>query len=172
MSSPAPTAKPALMPETNSTEAISAIRSLIRRGEYLAAYDVAEQTEGHYFQPGLTPLAQAEIKYLRVLALARSGSSQRAMAEAATLAANLPADPLPPKLAEDIAALSARIAKEHALQAALSERPVLAAAAATAYEDVYQRLGRSYAGINAATLWQIAGRKEHAHELASWKYFD
>jgi hypothetical protein len=31
---------------------------------------------------------------------------------------------------------------------------------------VYRRLGRSYAGINAATLWQIAGRTEHARELA------
>ena len=154
------------MPATSSTEAINAIRGLIRRGEYLAAYDVADEAEDHEFQPRLTPVDRVEIKYLRVLALARSGSSQRAVAEAANLTANLPADPLPPELAEDIAALSARIAKYHAMQAPLSERVGLAAAAATAYEDVYRRLGRSYAGINAATLWQIAGKTEHARNLA------
>jgi adenylate cyclase len=38
--------------------------------------------------------------------------------------------------------------------------------AATAYEDVYRRLGRSYAGVNAATLWQIAGRTDQARALA------
>jgi len=154
------------MPATSSTEAIIAIRGLIRRGEYLAAYDVAEEAEVHEFQPGLTPVARAEIRYLRVLALARSGSSHRAVAEAAGLTTSLPADLLPPALAEDIAALSARIAKDHALLAALPDRPALAASAAAAYEDVYRRLGRSYAGVNAATLWQIAGRKEHAQSLA------
>lgn len=165
MSSPAPTAKPALRPETSSADAIVAIRGLIRRGQYLAAYDVAEDAEVLEFQPALTPLARAEIKYLRVLALARSGSSKRAAAEATALAVALPAD-LPPALAEDIAALSARIAKDQALQAGPRERPALAAAAATAYEDVFRRLGRSYAGVNAATLWQIAGRPAQAHQLA------
>ncbi len=166
MSTPAPTAKPALLPATSSTEAISAIRGLIRRGEYLTAYDAAEEAEGHGFQPTLTPVARAEIRYLRVLALARSGSSHRALAEATGLTATLPTESLPPALAEDLAALSARIAKDHALQATPAERPALAAAAAAAYEDVYRRLDRSYAGVNAATLWQIAGRQEHAHTVA------
>ena len=159
MLSPAPSAKPVLLPVTSSGEAISAIRSLIRRGEYLAAYDAAEDAAVHDFQPALTPVAQVEIKYLRVLALARSGSSHRAVAEAASLTATLPADQLPPELAEDIAALSARIAKYHAMQAPRSERPVLAAAAAAAYEDVYRRLGRSYAGVNAATLCKSAAAR-------------
>lgn len=165
MSSPAPTAKPALLPATSSSEAIGMIRHLIRRGEYLAAYDVAEDAVGHNFEPPLTPVARAEIRYLRVLALARSGGSKRAGAEAADLAKSLPAD-LPPALSEDIAALSARIAKDHALRAAPRERPALAAAAATAYEAVYRRLGRSYAGVNAATEWLIAGRADHARALA------
>ncbi len=162
----APTAKPTLLPATTSAEAINAIRGLIRRGEYLAAYDVADEAETHEFQPSLTPLVRVEIKYLRVLALARSGSSSRALAEAAELTKNLPGEPLPPALAEDIAALSARIAKYHAFQAPLAALPELAAAAAATYEDVYRRLGRSYAGVNAATLWQIAGRQEHAQSLA------
>ena len=166
MSSPAQLAKPVLLPATTAAEAIAGIRGLIRRGEYLTAYDAAEDAGVHEFQPPLTPLIQAEIGYLRVLALARSGSSQRAMAEAAALTAALPADPLPPALAEDIAALSARIAKYHAMQAPPAERPELAAAAAAAYEDVYRRLGRSYAGVNASTLWQIAGRAEHAQVIA------
>jgi hypothetical protein len=145
---------------------MAAIRALVRRGEYLAAYDAAEDAGVHDFQPPLTAVARAEIGYLRVLALARSGSSRRAVAEAAALAAALPADPLPAALAEDIAALSARIAKLHALQAPAAERARLAATAAAAYEDVYRRLGRSYAGINAATLWQVAGRRDHAQALA------
>lgn len=163
---PAPSAKPVLLPSTSCREAIESIRTLIRRGEYLTAYDVAEEASVHDFQPVLTPVARVELQYLRVLALARSGSSQRALAEAASLTSALPADPLPPELAEDIAALSARIAKYHAMQAPLPVRPALAEAAATAYEDVYRRLGRSYAAINAATLWEIAGRREHARALA------
>ncbi|HWA28580.1 MAG TPA: adenylate/guanylate cyclase domain-containing protein [Lacunisphaera sp.] len=166
MSVPAPIAKPTLTPATTSAEAITAIRGLIRRGEYLSAYDVADQAERHPFQPALSPVARVEIGYLRVLALARSGSSNRAVAEAAALTAALPADPLPPELAEDIAALSARIAKYHAMQAPVTERSALAASAATAYDAVYRRLGRSYAGVNAATLWQIAGRSELAKKLA------
>lgn len=166
MPSPVPTVKPALTTAMSSAEVITAIRGLIRRGQYLAAYDVAEEAATHEFQPAFTPVARAEIQYLRVLALARSGNSKRAAAEAASLQATLPADLLPPALAEDIAALSARIAKDRALQAAPSERPPLAAAAAAAYEDVYRRLGRSYAGVNAATLWQIAGRQAQAHTLA------
>jgi hypothetical protein len=151
------------MPTESGTMAVSAIRGLIRRGEYLSAYDEAELAE---ILPDITPVELAEIRYLRVLALARSGGSQRAVAEAARLKDSLPADLLPPALAEDVAALSARIAKEHALQAPWPERAQLAAAAAAAYEDVYRRLGRSYAGINAATLWRIAGRIDHAHQLA------
>ena len=166
MSSPAPTVKPALLAATTSTEAIAAIRGLTRRGQYLAAYDLAEEAEVHEFDPPLTSVARAQIKYLRVLALARSGSSKRAAAEAASLAAALPVDLLPPALAEDLAALAARIAKDRALQAPPAERPPLAAAAAAIYEDVFRRLGRSYAGINAATLWQIAGRQPQAHNLA------
>lgn len=164
MSSPKPTAKPVLMPGTPA-EAIALIRSLVRRGEYLAAYDVAEEVEHHAFEPALTELAKTEIRYLQALALTRSGGLRRAAAEAAALTASLPAE-LPPALAEDIAALSARIAKEHALQAAPADRPPLAAAAAKAYEEVYRRLGRSYAGVNTATLWQIAGRTDQARALA------
>lgn len=164
MSSPQLTAKPVLLPG-NPAEAITLIRSLIRRGEYLAAYDVAEEMEHHAFEPALTPLARTEIHYLQALALTRSGGLRRAAAEAAALTASLSAE-LPPALAEDIAALSARIAKEHALQAEPAERPALAAAAARAYEEVYRRLGRSYAGVNTATLWQIAGRADQARALA------
>jgi hypothetical protein len=166
MSSPAPLAKPVLLPATSAADAIAGIRGLIRRGEYLTAYDAAEEAGAHPFEPPLSPVVQTEIRYLRVLALARSGSSRRAMAEAAALTAALPVDPLPPALAEDIAALSARIAKYHAMEAPLAERAELAGAAAAAYEDVYRRLGRSYAGVNAATLWQIAGRPERARQIA------
>jgi hypothetical protein len=98
-----PAAKFVLCPTAQGSEAISAIRNLIRRGEYLAAYDAAEQAEGYPFQPVLDPLVLAELKYLRVLALARSGSAKRAIAETIGLTAALPAN-LPPALSEDIAA--------------------------------------------------------------------
>ena len=166
MPPPVPPANPVLTPATTAPVAIAAIRGLIKRGEFLAAYDMAEEAGTHEFQPALAPVARAEIGYLRVLALARSGGAQRAAAEATALTAALPAGLLPPALAEDIAALSARIAKDHAFQSPASDRPALAAAAAEAYEDVYRRLGRSYAGINAATLWRIAGRTDHAQALA------
>jgi len=165
MSSPPIIPKPSLWLATNTGEAINAIRSLIRRGEYLAAYDVAEEAEWNENQATLEPVILAEVHYLRALALARSGGAKRAAVEVAALAADLPAD-LPPKLAEDIAALTARIAKDRALHGPPAERADLAAAAAKAYEDVYRRLGRSFAGVNAATMWQIAGRPEHALELA------
>ena len=152
------------MATTSGTGAIATIRGLIRRGEYLAAYDAAEEAEA---QPGFDAVTLAEIRYLRVLALARSGGSQRAVAEVVRLAETLPADLLPPALTEDIAALSARIAKDHALQATGPERVELAGTAAAAYEEVYRRLGRSYAGVNAATLWRIAGRDERARKLAA-----
>jgi hypothetical protein len=41
-----PAAKFVLCPTAQGSEAISAIRNLVRRGEYLAAYDAAEQAEG------------------------------------------------------------------------------------------------------------------------------
>src|SRR3954468_7870209 len=96
MSPPPPTAKPALTPATSSAEAITAIRALIRRGEYLTAYDAAEEAAAHEFQPPLNPVTRAEIGDLRVLALAHSGSARRAMVEANGLQAALPVETLPP----------------------------------------------------------------------------
>lgn len=165
MSSLVSSAKPLFSSISSSADAIAAIRDLIRRGEYLTAYDVAEDAEAHAFQPEPTPAARAEIKYLRVLALARSGSSKRAATEAATLAADLPPE-LPARLSEDIAALSARIAKDIALHTPPAERAARAAAAAAAYDNVYRRMGRSYAGVNVATLWQIAGQPTKAQAVA------
>lgn len=165
MSNPTTPAKPVLTATMTSTEAIGVIRGLIRRGDYLAAYDLAEDAETRDFQPPFSPVARTEIRYLRVLALARSGGSKRAAAEAEHLTASLPAG-LSPALTEDIAALSARIAKDIAQHAPPADRPRLAAAAAEAYEEVFRRLGRSYAGINAATEWQVAGRPDHARALA------
>ena len=91
MPNPTP-AKPALVSTTTSAEAIAAIRGLIRRGEYLAGYDAAEEAEQHPFDPGLSALALAELRYLRTLALTRSGGLRRATAEAEALIGSLPPD--------------------------------------------------------------------------------
>lgn len=165
MSNPTTPAKPVLTSTMSSVEAIGVIRGLIRRGDYLAAYDLAEDAETRDFQPPFNAVARTEIRYLRVLALARSGGSKRAAAEAEHLTASLP-EGLSPALTEDIAALAARIAKDIAQHASPDDRPLLSAAAAEAYEEVFRRLGRSYAGINAATEWQVAGRPDHARALA------
>ncbi len=165
MHNPTPFPKPVLTPTMTSPEVIGVIRGLIRRGDYLAAYDIAEDAETRDFQPPFNAVARTEIRYLRVLALARSGGSKRAAVEAESLTASLP-EGLSPALTEDIAALSARIAKDIAQHASPADRPFLSAAAAEAYEGVYRRLGRSYAGINAATEWQVAGRPDHARALA------
>jgi tetratricopeptide (TPR) repeat protein len=165
MTNPTTPAKPALTSTMTSAEAIGVIRGLIRRGDYLAAYDLAEDAETRDFQPPFSAIARTEIRYLRVLALARSGGSKRAALEAEHLTSSLPAG-LSPALTEDIAALSARIAKDIAQHASPDDRPILSAAAAEAYEEVFRRLGRSYAGINAATEWQVAGRPDHARALA------
>ena len=72
----------------------------------------------------------------------------------------------PAKLLEDIAALRARIAKDHALATPESRRAPVAGAAAAAYEAVFDRFHRSYSCINAATLWLLAGDAERSRRLA------
>jgi adenylate cyclase len=140
-------------------DTVAELRVLVGRGEYLTAYDRA-----------VTALEaipdDLEVHYLAVLALVRSGATTTALAQIDERFGALgPETPdASPQLLEDIAALRARIAKEHALADLTPER---AAVAAAAYEEVFDRFHGSYPCINAATLWLLAGEVDRARRLAA-----
>jgi Adenylate and Guanylate cyclase catalytic domain len=136
------------------------IRAALRRGEYLLAYDEA-----------VAALAAApddpELQYVAVLALARAGATSRAEEQLAAYALADRELAGSVKLAEDVAALTARLAKDRALHAEAGERRARAAVAAARYEAVYERFGRPFSCINAATMALLAGERERAGRLAA-----
>lgn len=144
---------------TSVSPVVARIEEFINHGDYLRAFDAAT-TES---DPGLGRVDRAQVDYLRVLALARSGALERAEAELAAL--NYDVTDLPAKLREDRAALRARLAKDRAFE---HTEPTsnLTAIAAQHYEDIYHELGRPFACINAATLWLLAGDGPKARKLA------
>ena len=118
-------------------------------GDYLLAFDLATR--------GLEQHADDEkLKYLAVRALARSGSPWRAEALYQDYGLGRSQD-------IDIASLEARIAKD---QYFVSGTDDAAARSATLYEKVFRRTGDHYPGINAATMWAMAGRPRKAKNLA------
>ncbi len=71
-------------------------------------------------------------------------------------------------LVEDIAAIEARAEKELAFSATEpGERVRHATAAAETYANIHELTGGTYAGINAAMMWRIAGKAEKAGALAA-----
>src|SRR5690348_16087033 len=110
-----------------------------RRGELLAAFDLAEH--GLAENPG-----QEKLEHRAVLALARAGASAEAARRFDEYQLHRSDD-------EDVAALGARIAKDVALAAEGSERRTLAARAAELYGAIHARTGGYYPAVNAATLW-------------------
>ena len=137
------------------TSPLADIRALIARGEYLAAFDAASSVAA-------IGSDDVELRYLRALALARSGATENGRAEAAEAMRLAEGARLDERLEEDLAALVARLEKDAAApgNAPDYER------AAMAYQAVAERLDRPYACVNAATLWMIAGRIERARGLA------
>lgn len=119
----------------------------------MAAYDLARRAlAGHPDDPGL--------QHRCLLALARAG----ARSEAARLLREwgLQGHPDP-----EFAALEARLIKDAALVAEdPRELREQAARAAEAYAAVHARWGGYYPGINAATLWLLAGRQDRARDRA------
>ncbi len=145
---------------------IGDVAALLARGDNLRAYDlVANELERPGAQAATKPADWLRLRYLGGLSLARSGA--RGQAEQVLQGiADASVDALEPALAEDIAALDARLAKDRAVNAAPSERQVLLAEAASRYESVFRKLDRGFAGVNAATLWYLAGELDHARALA------
>ncbi len=144
-----------------ATEAawLQEIREAMDRGEYLTAFDLAtEALNGH-------PTA-CSLQHQMILALARAGATEQALEALASTRIEERASRDDPALQEDIAALRARLAKDHALAVSGAERTTRAAVAARKYEDIYRRLHRPYTCINAATMWLLAGDEARARDLA------
>jgi tetratricopeptide repeat protein len=131
---------------------LEAVRREERRGELLAAFDLAERGLAEHPHDVL-------LKHRAVLALARAGATD----EAARRFAEYGLDRIG---GEDIGALQARIAKDAALSQDGHARVREAAHAADLYEAVFARTGGYYPAINAATLSLIGGDAARASELA------
>jgi hypothetical protein len=138
--------------------ALAAVHAELARGEYLLAYDAARDAAGAFPD-------DLEVRYVAALALARSGAGHRAAEELDAVAPPIVAT-APRHLAEDVAALGARLAKDRAVHAAVGRREQLARAAAERYEDVYRRFEDPYPCVNAATMWLLAGDRVRSAVLA------
>ena len=135
---------------TMTPEAMAALAAM-RRGNLLTAYDIAER--------GLRDAPDdLELKYLSVLALARSGATELASQRFERLGLGGPAT-AQGHLAVDIPALAARLAKDRALGTQGPERVLLLLHAADACEAVFKASGDPYPGVNAAALVLWAGNR-------------
>lgn len=133
-------------------EWLEAVEEQERRGELLAAFDLAER--GLEEHPG-----DLGLEHRAVLALARAGATGEAARRFNEYGLGRSED-------EDVAALGARIAKDVALAAGGAERSVRAGRAAELYGAIAARTGGYYPAVNAATLWRLAGQVERSRELA------
>ena len=141
-----------LEPSRTAAEWLESVRDAERRGEPLAAFDLAGQ--------GLEQHAgDVELRYRAVLALARSGSTAQAAREFDELG-------LSAVDSEDVGALHARIQKDFALAASGAERRRLAGVAAAAYLRIRDRSQGYFPAVNAATLTLVAGDAAGARRLA------
>jgi hypothetical protein len=131
---------------------LEAVRREERRGELLAAFDLAER--GLAEHPD-----DLALKHRAVLALARAGATEEAARRFTDYGLDGVED-------EDVGALAARIAKDSALAERGEERMRRAARAADVYGAVFARTGGFYPAINAATLSLIAGDRARSRELA------
>jgi hypothetical protein len=129
-----------------------AVELALRGGELLTAFDAAEQAL----------LAYPDDRWLQhraVLALARAGSTREARQRFRQYQ-------LSEVDSEDVKALAARLEKDAALQAHGKTRRAAAAHAASLYQAVFESTGGYYSGVNAATLYLLAGDPRRARTLA------
>lgn len=130
----------------------SAVRDAERRGEILDAFDLAERALAEHPD-------DRWLQHRAVLALARAGSTEEARRRFAEYR-------LEEVETEDARALRARIEKDVALAATGEARLAHAAHAAALYHAVFTDSGGYYSGINAATLYLLAGDAETSLALA------
>ena len=133
------------------------IREAMSRGELLQAFDLAERALDAFPE-------EVNLRYAAVLALARMGATRQARIRYNTFKLG-EATKGNPALLLDLATLDARIAKDVALGTS-DNREAHLADAAERYETIFQRSGEYYPGINAASLWLLAGDINRAGDLA------
>jgi len=122
----------------------------LRQGEFLMAYDIAVR--------GCEAFPDNEwLKYQAVLALARSGATERAEELYGSFS-------LQEVDAEDILSLGARIAKDKYFASRTNQEE--AERAAKLYEEIFEKTGGYYPAINAATMWLFAGDEGNCTRLA------
>ncbi len=136
------------------------VRGLERDGNYLAAFDAAMS---NLDRGGGDP----EMRYLAVRALARSGATVQARRLYETLGLHkIDPSAVPDRLAQDVAALAARLDKDMALARLGKERGEWARRSADGYRHAFERQGSPYTASNAATMYLLAGDTELADEFA------
>ena len=129
-------------------------RRALSTGDYLTAFDFVQSA----LEAGV---ADTELRYVGVLALARSGATAKACELYEEWA--LADQPANDALASDLLALRARLDKDLALASGDVD---LAARSAAGYANVHERFGGSYPAVNAATLWRLAGMDTEADRWA------
>lgn len=125
----------------------------IRNGEYLMAYDLATRALERFPD-------NDQLKYQAVLALARSGATERAEELYAAYT-------LQDTESEDISSLGARIAKDRFFDGGTQADKADASRAARLYQDVFEKSGGYYPAINAATMWFFAGEAANCRKMAA-----
>ncbi|HMK69163.1 MAG TPA: adenylate/guanylate cyclase domain-containing protein [Stellaceae bacterium] len=133
-----------------------------READSLKMYDLAQR--------GLAEHPEAmELQYQALLALARAGATNRAQARLADLAAKGKIAALAgSNLANEFAALSARLYKDRAVEASAAEQRGLLAQSAAAYETAFRNGSPNYyPAINAASMWFLAGDAERSKTMAA-----
>ncbi len=137
---------------------IKRIQDANGNGEYLRAADHAENAL-ELLGKNLSPQDRATLHYDFVLAVARSGATDRAneLYEKYKIGANSDVDSQ---------ALRARILKQQSYEQPARKRKKALRRAAAAYEDVYTQTEDSFPAVNASTLYRLAGDIAKAHELA------
>jgi class 3 adenylate cyclase len=128
------------------------VHAALRRGDCIKAYDMAMRALER------TP-EDFRLRYLAVLALARSGAAQRAQELYHELDLGSRED-------SDTRALPARLLKDLAFEVG-EDRPARMLEAAKAYHLVYEKSAEYFPGINAATLFLLAGDTDIARRLAT-----
>jgi class 3 adenylate cyclase len=136
------------MPEGELQTAAEALN----RGDLLKAQDLASAA------PALGP-DSLDLQYIRILALARMGSSRAALEQ-------YRASDLSASGAVEHRVLLGRLLKDMAAKAPAPARPAAFAAAAEVYRAVYEESGDPFPGINAASLALLAGDREAAERTA------
>ena len=147
------------MSEQPNNAGLAEIDGAMARGELFRAYDLA--TEGLRADP-----QSVILKHRAILALARSGAT----AEAQRLYRDWQLDAAAPgdrELASDVVTLGARLLKDVAFEAAAELQPELFERAAKSYEHAFHTYLTEHAGVNAATLYLLAGKAERSRQLAA-----